>query len=970
MKLYIIAGTAIALVMVFSLLLIPRKAELGLIYKKGRQYELAKYEFNKQSHKGDLSPKVTIPLKDLFLHFGEIDQAIDLIERFVVKYPKDVSGLEMLGKLYRDGLKPRKYISNLEKIALLEPTEKRLRELIFLHQTQGQLKKAQEFLKTVVQRFSASTKDYFTLALLQAKNGNLSDAIDTLERFEDEHPQSVSIDMKELEVHILIDLNQKKQGHERASQWLKENFSFSSLTRLVQLFRSKKQNSSALQLMKTFDSSLKENRQVTWHYPGKKINTITNSAPLKEREVSSANAKLVRLLREEYIDLQFHNLTKKEALDKMIELFKGGKLPDSLKEEYIDLAIELKEYSLLFDMALKSSPGNVNKDLLLMLSELTLNAKVSDSMKSVLVKFGDGFLSTRPLLATRLMDHLNDRESALRWLKKVETQPNLTVEQQVELIHFYNKLGVPERAKLKNGTLAKMNELSKGKKLPDSLKEEYIDLALELKEYPLLFDMALKSSPENVSKDLLLILSELTLTAKVSDSMKSVLGKFGEDFLSTRPLLATRVMDHLNDRESTFRWLERVEAQPNLTVDQQIELIHFYNKLGVSERAKTKIDTNRLQALITQKLDEPELSPSKKKYFIHALIGFSALEPALPHLKILAETEGGDWSFSYVKALKDLNLTKQLVAFWEGRIKNGQLNSDEKRNIIFQQLEKNLKVDAEKLLKSLAKNASPKSPDVLQLMFIWGPTVSPKNLKWLTSQAKASKGKDLAGWIKHLLQVGAAKNAVAIAKSADLSNKELFDSYLQALEALGNKKSINKEIQDKLVNEKNINHLIRYGNLAENLELYETSLIAFEKVLDEKPGDGKTLKKLGLTNYHQKHWRKAEFYLRKYLDNSSDEWKTTFYYAEAIFSLGKTSKAKNYFQQVLTQTKAASKITFDLEMTRATCLHRMERKKEALLAYQNLLNKYPDNKVSRANFITALMDFREFDQAQELIDKQ
>jgi predicted Zn-dependent protease len=970
MKQFFIAGIVIAIVVGFSLLLIPRKAELGLIYKKGRQYELAKYEFNKQSRKGDLSTKVTIPLKELFMHFGEIDQAIDLIERFVAKNPKDISAREMLGNLYRDGMRPQQYILNLESTTRLEPTEKRFRELIYLNQNQGQPEKALEFLKTVIQKFAATPEDYFTLAFLQAKNGNFSDALRTLVKFEGDHPQSVSIEMKELEVHLLMDLDQIDKSHERASSWLEENFSFSSLTRLVQLFRSKKQGSTALKLMKTFDSSFKEIPLVTSRYNDTKIKTISNSAVPLEREKSFANAELVRLLRNEYIDLQFQNLTKKEALDKMNGLFKSEKLPDSLMEDYIALAEELKEYSLLFDIILKSSAENVNKDLLLVLSELTLSANVNDSMKNVLEKFGDEYLSSRPLLAARLMDHLSDRESTFRWLKKVEVQPSLTLDQQLELIYFYNKLGVPERAKIKNGTLARMNELSKGEELSDSLIEEYIDLALELKEYSLLFDMALKASPENVNKNLLLVLSELTLSAQVSDSMKKVLEKFGDEFLLSRPLLAARLMDHLSDRESTFRWLQVVEAQPDLNLDQQIEMVHLYNKLDVPERAKSKIDTNRLQTLITLKLGESKISLLKKKDLIHALIKLGALEPALPHLKILAETEGGDWSFIYVKALKDLNRMKQLVGFWEDRINSGQLSPDEKRNIVFQQLEENLKPDAEKLLKSLAENASSESPDVLQLLFLWGPSVSPENLKWLTSRAKAVQGKDLAGWMKHLVQVDAAQNAVAIAKNADLSKKVLFDSYLQALKALANKEIIDKEIQGMLISEKNTNHLTRYGNLAADLELFETALIAFEKVLDINPGDKKTIQKLGLANYHQKNWRKAEFYLRKYLDNSSDDWKTTFYYAEAMFSLGKTSKAKNYYLHILTQTKTASKNSFNLELTRATCLHRLGRKKEALQAYQHLLNKYPDNEVSRANFIAALMDFREFDQAQALLDIQ
>ena len=1109
MKQYLITVLVVVLVITFSFLLIPRKAELGLIYKKGRQFDLAKFELKKQASKGDLSISVTIPLMELYLHFGEIAQAVDLIERFVEENPQDISIRDMLGNLYKDGMIPQKYISNLEKSAVLEPTEKRLRELIHQHQTHGTQEKVLEYLKLLVQQFPDNPREQYDLAFLQAKLGNPADALNTLEAFEKEYPQSVSIDIKALQVHMFLNQSKYDRAQEEASNWLAQNFSPSSLARLVQLFRSKNQKAQAFQLMKRFYSFYQETPQEKRNSPNLQVERKSYKASLSEKGRGFQKEAVINFLRDEYYDLQFQILSKKEALAKMRELSRQKKLPDSLMKEYIDLAIELKdhpllfkialetpvekvdknllihlaeialsaevgdsmkkvldrfgeeflssrpllgarlmdrlkdrestlqwlkkveaqenlplerqielnqfyeklgvrdkakykkatlakmtgllkqeklpnallkeyidlalesrEYLLLFEMALEAAPGKVDEELLLHLAEIALSEEVGDQMKKVLARFGEDFLRTRPLLAARLMDRLDDRESTLLWLKKVETLPNLSLERQIELHQIYEKLGISDRTKNKKNILAKLKKKFNQQQLPDSLKKEYIDLALDLKEYSLLFDIALGTTPETVEKELLLNLAEVALHQEFGDSMKLVLARFGEEFLLTRPLLGAQLMDRLNDKESALRWLKKAEAQPSQLLERKIELIHFYNKLGVPNRAKEKLDVNGLKNLIAAKLSQPGLLLPKKKELIQVLIQLDGFQRALPYLENLAAAEGGEWDFHYENALKRLNRKKQLVGYWEKKITGTKLNRDEKRNIIFQLLENNLKADAVRLLKILAKNAAPQSPEVLQLLYIWGPKVKSEDLEWLISKAKESTGKNLAGWMKHLIQSGAAQEAMAIAKNEEFSDPVLFETYLQALEALENKRVVNAEMIKHIPSDNNANNLFLYGKLAEDLELYETALIAFEKALDRNPGDDKTIQKLGFVNYYLKNWRKAEFYLEEALHRKNNDWKTPYYYAEAIHSQGKKSKAETYYSQALEKIQQAPMGPFDLQLAKATCFLRLGRKKQALLAYENLLNENPNNKIVRVNLITALMDLREFDRARVLLESQ
>jgi Flp pilus assembly protein TadD len=56
-----------------------------------------------------------------------------------------------------------------------------------------------------------------------------------------------------------------------------------------------------------------------------------------------------------------------------------------------------------------------------------------------------------------------------------------------------------------------------------------------------------------------------------------------------------------------------------------------------------------------------------------------------------------------------------------------------------------------------------------------------------------------------------------------------------------------------------------------------------------------------------------------------------------------------------------------MKMTRAHCLHRLGKYKEALAAYEGLLKTRPSDKEIRANFIASLMESGNYEKAQQLM---
>src|SRR5260370_28956884 len=70
-----------------SVLLVPGKGELALIHFKDKEYEVACRSYEERLSSGNRSIDVVIPLTQLYLQFGEVEKAVQLMEEFVRDNP-------------------------------------------------------------------------------------------------------------------------------------------------------------------------------------------------------------------------------------------------------------------------------------------------------------------------------------------------------------------------------------------------------------------------------------------------------------------------------------------------------------------------------------------------------------------------------------------------------------------------------------------------------------------------------------------------------------------------------------------------------------------------------------------------------------------------------------------------------------------------------------------------------------------
>jgi len=556
-----------------------------------------------------------------------------------------------------------------------------------------------------------------------------------------------------------------------------------------------------------------------------------------------------------------------------------------------------------------------------------------------------------PIVFARFLDIFKSRQNEQLSLQLLKNY-SAPVEQDSNLLQLLVELEI--QAGESRESLARLVRLFKTDRLPDSLAFNLIELIMEL-DSP-----AKPLTPGAIQK---------LLTAENNKLAKDVLNKYGEEFLSPRPLLAARLMFALDKETAALRWIQTAESMPSLTLDQQIELAGLYVKLGQSGKFQRTFDTKILRNRILLELQAPSLPTARREELVYAMLGLKAHKQALPHLKRLATRLDGDWIFRYEETLKKLGRNREIIDFRRMRVRQSGLPVEEKRQLAFQLLESNSKTDAVHVFKELAETASAQSDDVEQLMFLWGPRPGKQARLWLRNRVKASEGKERAEWMKHLIAKGGAKEALRLAAMTppDEISDQQFSIYLLALDELRDKNDFVAETRKSLLSENNSERLFRYATLAEDRDQSNIVQEAYSKILQIHPNEERALRKLAGIAFRQNRFQEAQGYFGRLLNNNKQDWSANYYYAESAFLQGKTTIAIPLYQQSLAGIDNTSSPTLPMKLTRAHCLHRLGKHKEALLAYDRLLKKWPNDKEIRANIISSLIAQGNYEKAQQLM---
>ncbi len=369
---YIITLLLVAAGLTVGVLMKPTRTEIALMNLEDKNFQNALRKYKALIDAGDRSANVIIPLAELYIEYGRVENAIQIIEGFVEDNPHSVYALHKLARLYKDAQKTPEYIATLEKIHKKHPSAGSFRKLAYFYETGGNYEKLKELLEQLMlfPGQSASEYNYVKLSYLYAREENYSDAISAMEYLMNRQNGRISPQSAGLLVGLLLDDRQKEKALRIARNYIDNNpvkaiERSNNIILLTTLISQKGHPGLALKFIGRFEEEVK-----------------TNTA-----------------LFAEFINLQIANGLNDEAYAGLGEYSLTSSLPVRLQDTYIDLAIARKDMEVIRDITDNIALHNMSEYTVILLTEFAIRQNLPEIAHSTADNLGEEFLQKYPVLA-------------------------------------------------------------------------------------------------------------------------------------------------------------------------------------------------------------------------------------------------------------------------------------------------------------------------------------------------------------------------------------------------------------------------------------------------------------------------------------------------------------------------------------------------------------------------------------------
>lgn len=1014
---YTVAAVVVLAGLTLGAFLVPRESEMALIKFKDRDYGAALAAYEKRLRTEALTPSVVMPLTQLYLQYGRVAEATELMERYLQVHPDDQEARERLGKYYQYGQRPAGYTENLEKLAAEHPTEQRLRELLSIYNLTGRFEARTAALKRLTDMFPDSEEDFHDLAAMQASAARYSEAADTLARLGQLFPASVTTEIVELHVSLLLDAGRKTEAEERAERWLQRRPNPEIAARFAGLFRFKGSSDRALAILQPFDKA-------------------SETAPPVLSEI---------------IQLQLEAGRSDLVLERLTRLFESGKMPVESAEPLVDLLLTKGNTPLAAAVAESVSFRSIPDWLLANLVDASLAIGSTEVASRLTAAVGDSFLDASPLLGARLAAARRDNGEVRRWLSRAEAT-DLSVPDRIGAADLYVQLddssdairvlrpladapGAPESAIVQlAGLYLDSKDAGAGLPLLESVRARRDSPAIA-EAWSMLAALAgkedavvrwLAASPARAPS--IQTLTDLYFIAQDNRQGRLALAASQRLFErqpseNNRLKLAEALMDggRPYDALGHFRILlspgsggaseERYAAALSAARDEGYpvtdELRTYWSRklgdpslpeagreeilLGLLDTGATPAILPDLERLARQKggewfqayldaavkagrtadlaaflraeLERPDRTLAAKEPYMFALMDHAATEESVPYLRRYADEAGGSWVFAYEEALEKLNRTRELRDFWIARAGRPAAVPAERMEIASRLLDLGAKSESERILMEIGAGSPPDSPAVGQLLFLWGSRPPSYGIDWLAERVQRAPPEQRSAWLEHLMNSGAAARAARLA--AD--KPEAMDAYIRALVAINDGPALADVLKTRLGATNDPAALRRYARYALETGEPATARAYFARLAAALPEDAEALRWLGALTFADGQWEASEHFLERYFATGMEDYESSFYYGELSLRRKNSTAARLYFERAMREIERSPNKTFGMRAVRAQLLDRLGRRKESVTEFEALLRERPADKDLRADYASLLLRSGQLEDAERVL---
>ena len=160
-----------------------------------------------------------------------------------------------------------------------------------------------------------------------------------------------------------------------------------------------------------------------------------------------------------------------------------------------------------------------------------------------------------------------------------------------------------------------------------------------------------------------------------------------------------------------------------------------------------------------------DLSPGRQDAKLQETLALLPPNDALAVIRIAASTTGrADWVAAYDEALVKAGLIDELRASLRARALAAGGDTKQLQALASRLVDLNDRNGAVAVMLAAAAGKKPSSPEVEQLMYLWGPRDAPDAVAWTTERALSAPLAEMSEWLEHLAYLGDPSAVISVAE--------------------------------------------------------------------------------------------------------------------------------------------------------------------------------------------------------------
>ena len=997
-KYIIVALLLVAAGIGVSFFLLPSEQDVQIAQARDQQtIDMGNIDVEAEYNQGRRSYQIITALAEKRVAEGKREEGLKLWEEYVAANPIEAMGRRKLAEYYQVAGRQADYQAQIDAIAALEPTEGNLAVLAEAYNADKNYPKQVATLKRLVEVTQGQKPDYFaSLATMQAVIGDNNGALQTLNDLAAKHPTYTSYALTRIKVTILSQQDKADEALTIAKQWIDSAPVPSAPTVVPPSVTPEatvsapptQTNKTAIELADLCD---------ILSYGGHPDKGIALVQP-HEAWIDTSSELAVA-----YVNANINANQTEYAWNLLVGIEAKNNMVPALYIPYMQLALKKGDIAAAEGIADRIKVEEFSEEQAMNIVEVARLADADTVLAKLDERFGaTAYLQDKPVLAAILailMEHA-DEDAKI----EVALNAKLTTLQRLRLAESCARA---QKNACFDAILAQYPAVDQQTAQQTT---EYAQLYIIANRPADVIDpVGLAAAKPGAHPDV--VMAHVRLGA--ASGRKDVTTPWLEQNANNVPVQKLQDLFFLaNDRKKgdvAMDVAERLYARDPSPMSRDILISALVSNgahvkalpLVREQMAQGGADDTMYIATLTQAARkdadarkeltdyaEAQLKAGKgddkqQLNYAYVLLNNGRKDVAMPYINAYAKDRGGEWKRMQSQlTLKPgtpgaavVKLTReQRLAM----VKNPKMSDDSKRGIAFSLLNDGHKQDAIHIFKDIAQNKGPESKEVKDLLYMWGGKLNAEQLAWIKGRAATASPYDKEQWASLINSYGDDQAVVEyVSNTPDaLYSSTLRKRYFSVLAANGNKQYFDQGMRDWVAQTTDVPALLDYSNTAMGYGFQDAALNGYKRVEQLDPNNAKALDSLALLTFGKGSFSQAAPYIdRAIVSNQAtpsadiDPAQAHYLKAEMMKRAGNIPAAQQEYNAVIQYTMAAQ--TQDpAKLSRLyMAMFNVGQHQPAMQGFDGLLASQPDNKNLLADYMSALIEFKYYDEATRVANQ-